>query len=319
LIKIFNPPSCYKLYSARILVFIIGEESMFKEDGIEIIENFLPEETLKNLNRELDLTFSKYSINGDLSCTHKFGGWEKNLSECTVPGLLCSVNIFEIVVDVAKQFRKHFERFVTEDYVITYMTIFSEKENPNPLPWHTDNRHGMVRAMIYLKGGEDNSGQFLYMKGSHNRDYHIEHKLSSEKILQLEHSVIEAAAPIGSLLMFDSVGFHAKKKCPNERRVIFLEFQPRSHQFSKERILLSSNHLTEKVISNINLFANTDFTSEDIGCHGHESYIQNSTPLPFKVSMQELKKSAIHIAQRMLRKTWKNTPIFKNYIPFKLR
>ena len=38
----------------RILVFIIGEESMFKEDGIEIIENFLPEETLKKLNRELN-------------------------------------------------------------------------------------------------------------------------------------------------------------------------------------------------------------------------------------------------------------------------
>jgi hypothetical protein len=291
---------------------------MFKEDGIEKIENFLSEGTLKNLNNELDLTFSKYSINGGLSCTEKFGGWERKLSECTVPGLLCSINIFEIVVDVAKQFRKHCEHFASEDYVLTQLNIFSEKGNPNPLYWHTDNRHGMLRAIIYLKGGEDNSGQFLYMKGSHNRDYHVDHKLSPEKILQLKYSVLEAAAPTGSLLIFDSVGFHAKKKCLKERRVIFLEFQPRNNQSSKERILLSSNHLTEKVISNINLFANTDFRLEDLGVHGHEPSIQNPTALPFKFIMQELKKSASHIIWKMLWTTWKKIPILKNFTPFKL-
>jgi len=292
---------------------------MFKEDGIEIIESFLSEETIKELNSELDLTFSKYSINGGLSCTQNFAGWEKSISECTVPGLLCSVNVFEIAVDVAEQFRKHCERFASEDYVLTYLSIQSEK-NPNPLFWHTDNRHGMVRSIIYLKGGEDNSGQFLYMKGSHNRDYDVDHKLSSENILQLQHSVLEAAAPTGSLLIFDSFGFHAKKKCLKERRIIFLEFQPRNNQFPKERILLPSNHLTEKVISNINLFAYTDFRSEGIeGSHGHEVSIKNPAPLPFKVSIQELKKSAGHNVRRMLWKTWKKIPILKNFVPFKFR
>jgi hypothetical protein len=51
----------------------------------------------------------------------------------------------------------------------------------------------MVRAIIYLKGGEDNSGKFMYMKGTHNRDYYVEHKLSEDQIRDLQETKIEAA------------------------------------------------------------------------------------------------------------------------------
>jgi hypothetical protein len=291
---------------------------MFEKDGIEIIKSFLPEETLRNLNSELDLIFSKCSINGSLSSTQVFGGWERNILECTIPGLLCSVNIFEIIVDVAEQFKKN-SCFASEDYVLAGLRIFSEKENSDPLFWHTDNRKGMLRAIVYLMGGEDDSGKFMYIKGSHNRDYQIAHKLPLEKVRQLQNFVLECTAPRGSLIIFDSNGFHAKKKCVEERRILFLEFHPRNNQFAKERILLPSNHLTEKIIFNIGLFANTDFTTEDIGVQGHEAELQNPAPLPFKVSMQELIKSARYSLIRSLRKIWKSVPVFKKFKPFSLR
>jgi hypothetical protein len=117
----------------------------------------------------------------------------------------------------------------------------------------------MVRAIIYLKGGEDNSGKFMHMKGTHNRDYYVEHKLSEDQIRDLQETKIEAAAPEGALIIFDSKGFHAKKDCSEERRIMLLDFNPRSNQYCKERILLPSNHITEKVINSINLFANIDF------------------------------------------------------------
>ena len=291
---------------------------MFEEDGIEIVKSFLSEDTLRNLNNELDLVFSKYSINGSLSSTQVFGGWDRSLLECTIPGLLCSVNIFEIAVDVAERL-KNYSCFGSEDYVLTSLRIFSEKKNQDALFWHTDNRKGMLRAIVYLKGGEENSGKFMYIKGSHNRDYHIAHKLPLEKARQLQSFVLECSAPMGSLIIFDSNGFHAKKKCIEERRILFLEFHPRNKQFCKERIFLPSNHLTEKIICNISLFTNTDFGADDIGAHGHEAELQNPGPLPFKVSMQELKKSARHSLIRKLRQVWKLVPVLKNFKPFSLR
>ena len=263
---------------------------MFEKEGIYIIENFLSQETLKKLNDELNVIFSRYSANGGLYST-QLGTWTENrkLIECTIPGLIYSVNIFEIAVDVAEQFKKYFDRFSSEDYVLTVFRIFSEKENPVPLFWHTDNRDGMVRAIIYLKGGEDNSGKLMYMKGTHNRDYYVEHKLSENQVRDLQDKKIEAAAPEGSLMIFDSKGFHAKKECSEERRIMFLEFNPRSNQYCKERILLPSKHISEKVINNINLFANIDFKPEDFGNHGHECALQNPQALPLKASLMELK------------------------------
>jgi len=272
---------------------------MFEKDGILIKENFLQQEVLKKLNEELDLFYSRYSVSGGLYSTFVSRGKQ----ECTVPAMILSVNIFEIIIDVAEQFENHFEQFSSKDYVLTSLHVFSEKDNPTPLFWHTDNRDGMVRAMIYLRGGSDNSGKFMYMKGTHNRDYYVKHKLSEKEIEKLQDKVLHCTAPEGSLIIFDSLGFHAKKKCLEERRTLFLEFQPRDNQRWKERILLSSNHLTEKVIRKIKLFSNLDFRSEHLGIHGHEVGHQNPRPLPLKILLIELVKfiqhSILHFPRRI--------------------
>ena len=68
---------------------------MFEKDGIVIIEDFLSQETLEKLNDELNVTFPRYSVNGGLYST-QLGTWTENrkLVECTIPGLIYSVNIF---------------------------------------------------------------------------------------------------------------------------------------------------------------------------------------------------------------------------------
>lgn len=278
---------------------------MFEKDGIILIENFLPPEILGKLNDELDVIFSNYSVNGSLSST-QLTGWTENRRylECTVPGLILSVNVFEIIVDVAEQFKRNFDRFSSEDYVLTVFHIYSEQGNSAPLYWHTDNRDGMVRGIIFLKGGGDDSGKFMFMKGTHDRDYYVEHKLSEEKFNELQDIKIECTVPEGSLVMFDSKGFHARKKVQGERRVMFLEFHPRNNQYCKERVLVPSNHITKKVISNIDLFANTDFNAEDLGVHGHEIALCCPKPLPLKISLAELKKSLVHTFLNSLKRIW---------------
>ena len=47
---------------------------MFEKDGIVIIENFLSQETLEKLNDKLNVTFSRYSVNGGLYST-QLGTW----------------------------------------------------------------------------------------------------------------------------------------------------------------------------------------------------------------------------------------------------
>jgi hypothetical protein len=291
---------------------------MFEKDGIAIIENFLSQGNLENINTELNTIFSKYTVNGGISSTRLNRGYIPKVSGCTIPGLIYSVNIFELVVDVAEQFKKKFKRFTSEDYVLTTLEIFHEKENPDPLFWHTDNRVGNLRAIIYLKGGGDNSGKFMYMKGTHNRDYFVRHQLSEQQISDLQDKRFECTAPEGSLIIFDSMGFHAKKECSEERRIMFVEFQPRDNQSFKERVLLPSNHLSEKVIHHINLFANTDFKAEDIGRHSHEFDMNNPVPLPFRTSLVELKRSVFYDLLCVLAKIWKSIPSLKNFKP-KLR
>ena len=92
-----------------------------------------------------------------------------------------------------------------------------------------------------------------------------------------------------------------QKKTIEERRIMMIEFHPRNKQWAKERVLLPSNHITEKVIRNINLFANTDFHPEHLGVHNHEVSYQNSKPLYLKTLFPELGRSISHLILRLLK------------------
>ncbi len=123
-----------------------------------------------------------------------------------------SVNIFEIIIDIIELLKKNSKKFTPEDFVLNTFEIQSHK-NMTMLPWHTDKR-GYLNAIIYLKGGEEKSGMFSYMKGT-NKTNRFQNEqnlkaelgkplashywLSQEQINEFGHKIIECSAPEGSL------------------------------------------------------------------------------------------------------------------------
>ena len=143
--------------------------------------------------------------------------------------------------------------------------------------WHTDNRNGMIRAFLYIRGGSVNSGAFKYMKGTHKRDYYIDHKLSLQEVEKLKEKIFVCEGSPGDLVLSDTLGFHGN--CPRlkERRVIVFEFQPKNLNEneieSQSNIFLSSKNLTDKVIKNIDVFRNKSNLSKNL--HGSDEIFFN--------------------------------------------
>ena len=278
---------------------------MLDDDGVLLIKNFINEKDLTALNAELDEVFSQISINGG-SYSNNTG--QRGALECSTPALLMSVNIFEIIIDVVELLKKNSKKFISEDFVLNTLEIQSHK-NMKINSWHTDKR-GYLSAIIYLKGGGEKSGMFSYMKGTNKTNpflnkqnlkpefekplgkYH--YRLSQEEINEFRDKIVECSAPEGSLVMFDDGGCHEKKPCVEERRAIWIRFSPRKDQQSIARILLSSNHLTEKVMRNINLFSNLEFHAKNVGLHNRERALLNPKPLPLKYYFTGFHKSIIH-------------------------
>ena len=238
-------------------------------DGISTVENFLTPAQVQKINTELDRIFSPghLSINGYLG--HVFG--TANLKSVALPtASIRSVNLLELAVDINnilnEQDRLHEER------VITALEIWQEENQPIPLFWQTDNREGMVRAFIYIKGGHDNSGAFRYMKGTHLRKEEIlsqmspelskenkyyNNKLSEEQVETEKDNIITVNSGAGTLTLAYTEGFHCNQPRIDQRRVIMMEFQPKSKEdYPRSEIYLASSQLTEKVLSNISIFEN---------------------------------------------------------------
>jgi len=215
------------------------------DDGVEIHQSFLSASQLIKLNGELDLIFKKIVFNRELKSAIYVN---KYLNEVSLPVYtIDSVNLLELCIDVFKKFKRP-----DGDYILTNLAIFSESNNPHSLFWHTDGRRGMYRAQIYLKGGTSRSGGFKYLRGTHNLEHGVVHKLAN--IDAYRDEIIDCSGAAGDLILFDPYGFHAKNICLDERRTIMFEFQRRADDFIKSSILLDSKKLTSMVVKDISLF-----------------------------------------------------------------
>ena len=243
----------------------------FKNDGILIKKSFISSKLAKDINQELSLIFKKQSTNG----TNGYIDIARNYRKVSFPIFsIKSVNLAELSLTVLDQITGPFE-MAREDFFLTNLEIFQEI-NSEPLFWHTDNRNGMVRAFLYIQGGDENSGAFKYMIGTHRRNYYVKHKLIKSQIEQLKDTIFVAKGSPGDLVIADTVGFHAN--CPRTklRRIIVFEFQPRAKIANQSSIFLSSTNLSEEVINNINVFRNRSSESEflhgtDFDFFGHKA------------------------------------------------
>ena len=224
------------------------------KDGVTLIPNFLSKEKLQLINAELDNLFETPSFNGSLGCKIMFKkNSKKYLKKILIPELTVrSINLLELAVDINNFLLDHLKEKNNNNCLSALEII--EEINPVPLFWHTDNREGMLRAFIYLEGGNEESGAFEYMIGTHKREYFVEHKLTDSQINKLSKTIITAKGGPGDLVIANTVGFHANKPRLKKRRIIRFEFHPKSADYQRSPICLTSFSLSNKIKMNLDLF-----------------------------------------------------------------
>ena len=250
-----------------------------QKNGIQIIKSFISKEKLENLISEINEYLDKpmfNSIHGSVWQGSQYIPGKKLLKYIPNVSRIRSVNILEIAVDVANLLPNR------KDIKLTNIEIESEKNNNDILAWHTDRRRGMIRAQIYLKGGDKNSGTFQYMQNTHNLEHDVEHHLDNDEIKKLKHNIFDCVGDSGDLMIFDSWGFHAKKKCIDERIMLKFEFQPNHLKTTRASIDINNLSLTKKVIENFDIFTPNQETKKECYTSNHGSDLKNiNYPISF--------------------------------------
>ena len=255
----------------------------FYEKGIHLYENWLSGSTLGSLNEELDYYFSDVSINSSIRSQY-YDRFTKIFDQTQ---FLQSVNFLELMVDIAEQWKKIYPHFDQENYILSRATIKNEEGSDGPILWHTDQKLGMFRNIIYLKGGDKDSGQFRFMVGSHREEHDIEFAMSKKEMEDRQHLIHDCSAPAGSALFFDAKGFHSNYNRTKCRRVILLTWSPRESDWGSSRILISSSNLTPKVLNSIKYFVNPGFDEYYKHISAPKDFDFNpDRPLPVKKSFK---------------------------------
>lgn len=227
----------------------------FESAGVMLRKNFISEQTLSEINGELDVLLKTPCFN----LLHKGSIWHSNsYKEISSPTSLDSCNVLEMAIDL-------FYEIIPIEYqkytVISHINIFSEKSKIT-LPFHSDQKRNIIKANIILRGGGVDSGLFKYAYGTHLIKHEVintgvdlySHHLNDNELKSIDPLICRVAAKPGDAILFDSFGFHAREECKEERRNIFIEFQDIRDSYSKISIDLNNRKLTEKVLENIKLF-----------------------------------------------------------------
>jgi hypothetical protein len=132
-------------------------------EGVLKIPAFLDQRIVLEINKELDQLFSN-NLYGSIVIDH-------SVKRLISPTRLNSINVLELAIEV---FSAIFDG--SKEYVINGISVFQEQNNPLKLPWHSDSRKGEIKALIYITGGQDNSGGFQYIKESQLVEHNGKHQ-----------------------------------------------------------------------------------------------------------------------------------------------
>lgn len=259
---------------------------VFDKDGVLVTPGFLSPEDVDAINKELDQLSEIPSVNGNLATAMIRPGYKQVMAPCLQ---IRSVNLLEVALKIRDLLNSRSATFKSKKYRLKEVEIYLEQDNPERLFWHTDERFGMVRAQIYLRGGQPDSGAFQYMRGSHRRDYYVVHKISTERERELASTIQDCVAPTGALVAFDAFGFHAKTECFKERRTIMFEFQSVEENYGPSKTIFSSDNLTPAVLANLD-FLLPDSTPRSARSAAIFS-LEKVSPLPFWQAVGVLQKS----------------------------
>tara|TARA_B110001452_G_scaffold267578_1_gene278193 strand:- start:4039 stop:4884 length:846 start_codon:yes stop_codon:yes gene_type:complete len=247
---------------------------MFKDVGISHIRNFINKNIQEDLNEEIDDLLNRYSING----VTRASTWiNNNLCDINDPIVnINSVNLLEIIYKTHQEIIK----ISPDNYTLSSIRLMIERNNSHPITWHTDNKPGLIRAIIYLKGGENKNGNLDYIEGSHNFK-HIKdlHKINPYE-LGLENKIITMDTQVGDLILFDINGFHKKNTTNKERRVIFMEFHDGKSSKKMGKVILDNSKFTNDIRKNLDfLFSNNDIDHKNFQDVVYSTHLPPNTPL----------------------------------------
>lgn len=236
------------------------------DDGCAIVPAFVDPHRLARINAELDVVFSAPSFNNPFFATVR----DRHVRTVTAPTLLRSVNVLELAVEVAEVLEKLSPTFARQDYFVMNIDVYTETGESESLGWHTDNTTGMISAQVYLRGGGPTSGALSYMRGTHRRDFAVEHMLGAAKIAELAPTVVDCGGPPGTLAIFNPMGFHARAACREERRIIRVELLRRDLPYGNLKSFFPSHLLSPRVMEEIGFFSNFDPRREYVYKHAGE-------------------------------------------------
>jgi hypothetical protein len=250
-----------------------------QKNGVQLIKSFINNEKLEILISEINKYFDEplfNSIHGSIWQGSRYLPGKKLLKFIPNVSRIRSINILELAVDVANLLPNR------KEIKLTNLEIDSERNNDAVLALHTDRRRGMIRAQIYLKGGDKNSGTFQYIQNTHNLDHDVEHHLNNDEIKKLNHNIFDCVGDPGDLMIIDTWGFHGKKKCVDERIMLRFEFQPNHLIEARASIDLNNLNLTKKVIENLDIFIPNHETKDECYKSNHGVDLKNiNYPISF--------------------------------------
>jgi hypothetical protein len=233
---------------------IVGGRQSLDDDGCAVVPDFIDARRLAAINAELDTVFSAPSFNNPFFSTVR----DRHVRTVTAPTLLRSVNVLELAVDVAAALERMSPTFARRDYFVMNIDVYAEKAESQALGWHTDNTTGMISAQVYLRGGGPTSGALSYMRGTHRRDFAVEHMLDDARAAELAPTVVDCGGAPGTLAIFDPMGFHARAACREERRIIRVELLRRDLPYGNLKSFFPSHLLSPRVMEEIGFFTNFD-------------------------------------------------------------
>jgi len=228
----------------------------FAADGIEISKPLLSATELEHLNLEIDDLAQFVTLNGHFGRTYV----NDRHSTLAFPALIKSVNLFALLsrsIDFMKQAIPDFE---AQQYVVTDVDFWFDEKCDDYLFWHRDcDKEGaIIRCFICVQGGEEDSGKFRYMRGSHKINDH-DYRLSDEQVAKLTPAIVDCNDAAGALIFCDVKGYHSRFPITNGiRRTIYFQLHSKTRtttdDITASRILLPSSSITPDVLKNLDYF-----------------------------------------------------------------
>lgn len=225
--------------------------------GFHPIEKFLSDSELESIRKEVDFLFSKNLVHG-----HAFSVFinPRRQEIPHGPAKIHSINLFEKALDVM-ELLKQIDSKKYKNVRLLHIAIYKEHKNPFWLRWHSDIREGgLTRCQIVLRGGQEDSGAFVYINGSHQLGLDIPYRPNEQYLEENKNNMTMMNKPNGTAFVINTLGYHSRVPVIKEERISIMidfadaDFIKNNPKDLGSNLLISFHQLTDRILKNIELF-----------------------------------------------------------------